>query len=406
MKYQSQIRDLARRKKGEMTYKELEADLKISKLSLQYICENKREGKPDRRGRPPKANDRVKTLIKRECIRLQENKELATAEKIKDNLSLDVSERTILRILNKNRAKYLSILKVCPLSARAKSTQLSILGRWVQSQIEYKKVGKYAKKTFKEANGSLNIWGFIKSDGSRGLYKSNLNLEKYREILDKSVLENYNRDHVFVQDSAPCHTSRGTLRYPNEKNIRHLEDWTDQSPDLNPIENLWSYLKGRYENEVVEPNVRFSVPEWSGDNFKVISIEECFAVCNSYEECKAIDYKMATKRCHLKSSYTGKSYRDNFVLFVKDTQPQLSDNFYHIWENKVVVSDPPFVSPIWNTDYKAVSLDVCLKECNLHSGCKAIDYVLASRNCSLKTQYTNYKFFEAGLLYIKGAFCK
>jgi transposase len=47
-------------------------------------------------------------------------------------------------------------------------------------------------------------------------------------------------DHfIFQQDNDPKHTSKLAKRFFEEKNIELLP-WAPQSPDLNPIENLWS----------------------------------------------------------------------------------------------------------------------------------------------------------------------
>ena len=43
---------------------------------------------------------------------------------------------------------------------------------------------------------------------------------------------------------APCHWSRVVKKFLEEKNIRQL-DWPGNSPDLNPIENLWMLLKNK-----------------------------------------------------------------------------------------------------------------------------------------------------------------
>ncbi len=56
-------------------------------------------------------------------------------------------------------------------------------------------------------------------------------------------------DFIFQQDLAPAHTAKGIKSWFNGHGVTVL-DWPANSPDLNPIENIWGIVKRKMRDKI------------------------------------------------------------------------------------------------------------------------------------------------------------
>ena len=99
------------------------------------------------------------------------------------------------------------------------------------------------------------VWGCITEAGVGTLVhvKGSITSEKYVSILEDNlwpvIAKNFGSNPCyFMEDNARPHSASNTQEYLRNNNICKLE-WPPQSPDLNPIENIWLKMKREIEKK-------------------------------------------------------------------------------------------------------------------------------------------------------------
>jgi transposase len=108
----------------------------------------------------------------------------------------------------------------------------------------------------------------------------------YCEILEDELLntlDHYDQepeDIIFQQDNDPKHTSRLAKKWFEDHNIKVL-DWPPQSPDLNPIEHLWSHLKQKLADFEEPPKEVNELWDRVQEVWETIEVEYCRTLIES-----------------------------------------------------------------------------------------------------------------------------
>jgi len=95
---------------------------------------------------------------------------------------------------------------------------------YVRRNVSTRYRNEYVCKTVKFGGRSLLLWGVIKEDGSRILFRcpSVMNSSAYHSILHEGLRDIYGRDSVLMHDGAPCNRSVSTKLYLERKKICYI----------------------------------------------------------------------------------------------------------------------------------------------------------------------------------------
>jgi transposase len=245
----------------------------------------------ERRGRKRKTSEREDQDI----VSIAKKQKTSTLVDISTSMSrqgTDISYETVRRRLNEQGLfKLKPLLKPLLLDTHRASrlkwananrntdwskvifTDETTISQFSKPKKVWREKGEIVKAHTVKHSLKVHVYGCFSKKGFGNIYcfTDNLNADLLCTIYKSTLLPSAgiffgkdNHNWILQEDNDPKHTSGKAKKWRDDNDIKRIF-WPSQSPDLNPIENVWAVLKanvGNYKPSSTKGLIRVIKKEW------------------------------------------------------------------------------------------------------------------------------------------------
>lgn len=205
------------------------------------------------------------------------------SEIMKENSQKKISPSSVRRILIKNNLRAFVMKKKHLLTKKMMTKRLKWAREYVNKPVEFWRNVLFSDESYIDLFGGhkiyarrpigtgfasqfvrqspkhplkVMIWGCFSSKGVGRIkvVEGTMKSDDYINVLDTKMVPTArdmfpNGNYVYQDDGAPCHRSKKVKDW-HTNNRTQLLEWPGNSPDMNPIENLWAILKMKVRNKM------------------------------------------------------------------------------------------------------------------------------------------------------------
>ena len=306
------------------SYNEIASELGLSRsTAIRIVGKYMQTGNVTKKkniGRPRTFTDREERLIVRNLLKSNEQSASEIAKRLSEEQKKEISAECVSRVMKRHGFFARKKIRKPFLTRRQRIQRLNfakqyskkdksfwkrvifsdectfqvfrdIRGQWTWRRSNEKLLPRNLSHTRKHGGGTLHIWSCFTYYGigwmcllPEGLDAPTL-ITIFEDELKKTLNHYYPRARLIhlQQDNSSVHTSKIVKNWLKKNKIPVLP-WPSQSPDLNPIENLWADLKKRVyrkNHNITSKKVLWNVIQ---EEWEATPLETCKRLIESIPE--------------------------------------------------------------------------------------------------------------------------